>query len=170
MKRIRNLLTLIIMITSLVMLSGCYSNPQAKPKVMRDGFILCESYGLVSVNPEIQNYEKANFSGSFLICFGGISGEYEKRSIKVYQYWYQRSDGGILEGTIDKTKYLNPESIRIVVYENDNVSPKLEIWKNPRGEGSVFSKGITEYRFTIPKGTFRNYYNFQNVNDVPKKQ
>ena len=169
MKRIRNLFTLIIMIISLVMISGCSSKTQTKQEVDYNALRLVESYKLVSVNPEIKTYEHGHISGSFLIAYGSANGGYTKDSYKVYNYWYQRADGGIVEGILDTRKhrfhyfhlihqnFVVIDKCKIVVYENDNITPQVEIWKNQEKHPMI------EYRFTIPKGTFRNYYNFQNV-------
>ena len=116
------------------------------------------SYKLIAAKVETQTNVNAEFSGKFLICFGGMSGNVTTSENTVYKYWYQRSDGGILAGVIDMAS----EDVEwVVVYEDDEATPKVEIWQD-FGRPDYKIKHI-EYRFTIPSGTFVNTFDFQGI-------
>ena len=191
MKRIRKLFSLAVILgVTLLLVSGCISNAEREQLLQEEETnipvvteLKCiESYGLVSAKLEYHTTEHGSLSGHYLFCFGGMSGSYEKITTPIYKFWYQRSDGGILEGTIDMSKYPYPKTVSIVVYENDSIKPKFEIWRNDLatqyGDGerkSIYFRYAkktaypkTEFRFTIPKGTFVNTYDFQGITE--KKQ
>ncbi len=111
------------------------------------------SYDLVAA--KVQTNTIGKFSGKFLVCYGYMSGSIENNNT-VYKYWYKRSDGGIITDTIEQTSLR-----KIVVYEDDDIAPKIEIWEDLSRKWYEWSD--TEYRFTIPSGTFVNVFDFQSV-------
>lgn len=189
MKRIRKSFNLaIILVVALLLVSGCISNAEKKQLQKEEESSIpvitelkcIESYGLVAAKLECHTTERGSLSGHYLLCFGGMSGNYDKITKPIYKFWYQRSDGGILEGTIDMKQYPYPKTVQIVVYEDDSIKPKFEIWRNDLateyGDGQINSKYFrfakktcypkTEFRFTIPTGTFVNTYDFQGLTEI----
>lgn len=202
MKRIRKLFSLAsILIIALLLVSGCMSDeekarqnkqlellpfPNAKTlenftsyqKLQLASKLRChESYELIATKVQYTSETHSKLSGGFLLCFGLVSSESSTFTKPIYQYWYKRPDGGILPGTIDFSSYELPQNVSIVVYENDTIAPKVEIWRNSlsaiKGDGKDYwwrdSKDTlyypkTEFRFTIPPGTFVNTYDFQGNN------
>ena len=73
----------------------------------------------------------------------------------------RREDGGIISGVIDYSEFTDPEEIVVIVYEDDEISPKVEIWEN--GYNPFNRNHRVEYRFTVPTGTFVNNYDFQGI-------
>ena len=125
---------------------------------------LVTSHKLVTVQVERQKNISAN-----LYLLG--SGSVKTAESTIYQYCYQREDGGIVPVSVNLSDY-DPNTVFIVVYEDDTVEPKVEYWTNykdrfdSRGESFQIQDGIdyiTEVRFTIPKGSFVNVYDFQEL-------
>lgn len=108
-------------------------------------YVMTKSYNLVAAKFETTTELKGSFSGMFLIGGGSI----ETGREDYYIYWYQREDGGIIKENLTKD-----DRKEIIIYEDNSISPKVEIWKNDWN-------GKEEYRFTIPEGTFINTYDVQ---------
>lgn len=118
------------------------------------------SYDLVSF--DTRTSVEGNVDGSMFLLCGSVSGEIT--SVKKYEYWYKRSDGGILPGSI------TADEATIVVYETNEVKPQYVIYEGtkrvsddiPLGRGffkffgleSYTKDGVNEYRFYVPEGTF----------------
>ena len=189
MKRIRKLFSLAsVLIIALLLVSGCMSNKEKEmarqaqlielqEEIRFASELRCqESYELVAARVQYNSEKHSNLSGGFLLCFGLVSSDSSTLTKPIYQYWYKRSDGGILAGSIDFTSYERPKNVKLVVYEDDTVTPKVEIWRNllstVNGDGSdrvwtpeqTTYRSNTEYRFWIPTGTFVNTYDFQGNN------
>lgn len=130
-----------------------------------DLFELRETYELVSVDVVNQTDLSGSFSGAYLLGIGGSHGHLETTHKKIYEYWYKREDGGIIPATIDMSSYKDG-TVEIVVYEDDTISPKIEIWRNSgaSSNGDGYNRlSYTEFRFFIPSGSFVNTYDFQGT-------
>lgn len=129
---------------------------------------LNQSYELVSAKVNSQKQIIGNISGAYILMLGGISGNIEETENKTYDYWCKRSDGGIIAKSINMESYNYPNNVRIVIYENNSIKPKVEIWRNNSakkwGDG-VYPQSRTEFRFTIPEGAFINMYDFQGITE-----
>ncbi len=162
MKRIQVFFMVMVVLLTCI-LSGCISNDSDSNELRLE----C-SYELVAVKANVQTQVSGDFSGIYVLGIGGVSGTADVKTTKVYDFWYKRDDGGIIPDTIDLESYTYPENVRIVIYESDTINPKVEIWRNNDargfGDGS-FSNCRTEIRFTIPKGSFVNTYDFKNNTD-----
>lgn len=160
MKRIYNLF-IILALFALLILSGCGSENNELQ-------LVC-NYELVAANVNSQTQISGDISGSYLLCFGEMSGNIETMTTKVYNYWYKREDGGIIPSTIDMSSYTHPENVTIVIYEDDSAIPKVEIWRNRwaknNGDGDWDKYARTEFRFTIPSGSFVNTYDLQGLTE-----
>ena len=161
-KRIRNLFILVLFaVVALLILSGC------RPPEDCDELKLVCRYELVAAKVNFQTQISEDISGAYLLGFGGMSGNIETTTTKVYNYWYKRKDGGIIPATIDMSSYSYPKTVQIVIYEDDSTIPKVEIWRNywaqEEGDGDWESHTRTEFRFTIPSGSFVNTYDFQGI-------
>lgn len=169
MKRIHNLLILALFtIATALILSGCGSGNQ----VDRSELQLVCSYELVAAKVNFQTQVHGDISGAYLLGFGGMYGNIETTATKVYDYWYKREDGGIIPDTIDMSLYDYPETVTIVIYEDDSTTPKVEIWRNyyaqrygdgEDGYSEIDPPTVTEFRFTIPSGSFVNTYDLQGL-------
>lgn len=157
MKRIRILFILVVMFV----MSGCNNNNMSKEE--KNELQLVCSYELVAAKVENQTQISGELSGNYLFCLGSISGNLETTTKPVYKYWYKREDGGILSGIIDMSSYVYGEKVEVVIYEDDTITPKVEIWKNYYAREKVggFSDIVIEIRFTIPSGSFVNTYDLQ---------
>ena len=174
MKRIHKLLivALFIIATSLI-LSGCSGNHTHSTRISE--LHLAGSYELIAAKVNSATNISGNLSGSYLLGFGGMSGNIETSITDVYRYWYKREDGGIIPDTIDMSSYENPETVTIVIYENDSATPKVEIWRNDNAQklgdgeyGKIVGSNLTtltEFRFTIPTGSFVNTYDLQGLTE-----
>lgn len=164
MKRIHKLIIALLFIVASLILSGC-SEHQDSNSHDSNQLHLDRSYELVATNVESHTKVSGNISGTYLLSFGSMSGNIKTTTAKVYTYWYKRSDGGIISKTIDMSSYTIPENVTVVIYEDDSATPKVEIWRNLRaqhfGDGEYLCK--TEFRFTIPSGSFVNSYDLQGL-------
>lgn len=165
MKRIHKLIIALLFIVASLILSGC-SEHQDSNSYNPNQLHLDRSYELVAANVESHTQVSGDISGKYLMCFGSMSGNIETTTTKVYNYWYKRSDGGIISKAIDMSSYNYPENVTVVIYEDDSTTPKVEIWRNLRaqnyGDGEYYL-GKTEFRFTIPSGSFVNTYDLQGL-------
>ncbi len=125
---------------------------------------LVTSHKLVTVQVERQKEINAE-----LYLLG--SGNVKTTESTIYRYCYQREDGGIVPVSVNLSDY-KPNTVFIVVYEDDTVEPKVEYWTNYKDKFDSLSgsfqiqdeiKYVTEIRFTIPKGSFVNVYDFQEL-------
>ena len=135
-------------------------------------FELRESYDLVSVNTVNQTDFSGSFSGAYLLGLGGSSGSIETTHKKIYEYWYKREDGGIIPASIDMSTFVE-NSVYVVVYEDNTVSPKIEIWRNKMAQNSgdgINGNCYTEFRFFIPLGSFVNTYDFDGTQNFEKSE
>lgn len=126
-----------------------------------DEFQMIESYELVSANVQTNLQTNGELTGVYLFGTGITSGNVSTEYSPIYQYWYKREDGGIISGVIDYSEFTYPEEIVVIVYEDDEISPKVEIWEN--GYNPFNRNHRVEYRFTVPTGTFVNNYDFQGI-------
>lgn len=171
MKRIHILCILFILaLLVLMIIPGCDN----ESKVDDDELQLVGSYELVAANVNSKMQTRGEIVGAFLLGFGDV----ETKTIKVYNFWYKREDGGVVPATIDLSAYNYAGKVSIVVYEDDSAIPKVEIWKNGYAQivdasplestlkkMFVRDKRITEVRFTIPSGTFVNTYDLQGLTE-----
>ncbi len=145
-----------------------FTKAAADPKT----FELRETYELVSVNTVNQTDFSGSFSGAYLFGLGGSSGSIETTHNKIYEYWYKRPDGGIIPASIDMSTF-EENSVYVVVYEDNTVSPKIEIWRNKMaqdyGDG-MNGNCYTEFRFFIPYGSFVNTYDFNGTQNFEKSE
>lgn len=169
MKRIRNLLIFVLIVVVCGVAIHAWHEADIKKEEENKKLQLINSYELISAQIDYQTKISGSISGAYLLAFGGISGNIESKEKKVYDYWYKREDGGIMYATIDMNSYRRfPENVKVVIYENDTASPKVEIWRNnyavKYGDGGGINTE-TEFRFTIPSGSFINTYDFQGITD-----
>ena len=168
MKRIRNLLIFVLVVVVCGVAIHAVHEYDIKKDEENRKLQLISSYELISAQVDYKTQISGSISGAYLLAFGGISGDIESKEKKVYDYWYKREDGGMLPATIDMNSYHHPESVKVVIYENDTASPKVEIWRNnyavKEGDGELYCTK-TEFRFTIPSGSFINTYDFQGITD-----
>lgn len=172
MKRIRNLFILaLLVVVATCILTGCHDSEYYEPENYNKLRLIC-SYELVAATVDSQTQVSGSISGVYLLGFGGTSGKIETTATKVYNYWYKREDGGIIPETINMASYIHPETVKIVIYEDDSVTPKVEIWRNTgaieRGDGASYNEKfltLTEFRFTIPSGSFVNTYDLQELTE-----
>lgn len=160
MKRIQVFFMVMVVLVTCCVLSGCTSNNSEKNELSLE----C-SYELVAAKTNIQTQTSESISGIYVLGFGGISKKADIKTTKVYDFWYKRDDGGIIPDTIDLESYNYPENVKIVIYESDFINPKFEIWRNKDAKkyrDGKFPDCKTEIRFTIPRGSFVNTYDFQN--------
>ena len=171
MKRIRNLFILaLLVVVATCILTGCYDSEDYEPENYNKLRLIC-SYELVAATIDSKTQVSGSIYGVYLLGFGGTSGKIETTATKVYDYWYKREDGGIIPDTINMASYRYPESVKIVIYEDDSTTPKVEIWRNSgaieHGDGErewdYLYPTRTEIRFTIPSGSFVNTYDFQGI-------
>lgn len=173
MKRIRNLLIATVLIaTLLTIFSGCCSGNHVDAV---DDLQMVSTYELVSIKAESQTQVSGELSGAYVICFGNMSGELETINTFVYQYCYKREDGGIVPVIMDMSSYEHPETVKVVIYEDDAATPKVEIWRNSNaqnfGDGeypirrSSNMTTLTEFRFTVPSGSMVNSYDLQGLTE-----
>ena len=174
MKRIHNLfiLALLAVVASFIF-TGCGSE-NSEDKTDPNGLQLISSYELLTVKIESQPKINEDISGAYLLGFGGMYGNPETTATKVYEYCYKREDGGVIPATIDMSSYDCPETVTVVIYEDDSTTPKVEIWRNydaqvcgdgDGGDAFYIPKPLTEFRFTIPSGSFVNTYDLQGLTE-----
>ena len=95
-----------------------------------DEFQMIKSYELVSANVQTNLQTNGELTGVYLFGTGITSGNVSTEYSPIYQYWYKREDGGIISGVIDYSEFTYTEEIVVIVYEDDEISPKVEIWEN----------------------------------------
>jgi len=165
MKRIQNLLIAILLIATLtITFSGCSSEIYEEFNELK----FVSTYELVSMKAESQAQVSGELSGTYVICFGKISGKVETTNTFVYKYCYKREDGGSVPTIIDISSYEYPETVKVVIYEDNITTPKVEIWRNgyaqDYGDGK-YDCTQTEFRFTVPSGSMVNTYDLQGLTE-----
>lgn len=145
----------------LVCFKSCSATSFEADTIDEDEFQMIASYELVSANVQTNLQTNGELTGVYLFGTGITSGNVSTEYSPIYQYWYKREDGGIISGVIDYSEFTDPEEIVVIVYEDDEISPKVEIWEN--GYNPFNRNHRVEYRFTVPTGTFVNNYDFQGI-------
>lgn len=161
MKRIQNLLIVILIIATLsITFAGCCEDTEELQHVA--------TYELVSMKAESQVQVSGELSGAYVICFGKISGNLETTNTLVYKYCYKREDGGMIPTIIDMSSYDYPETVKVVIYEDNITTPKVEIWRDYHAQCHGDGKhdfNQTEFRFTVPSGSMVNTYDLQGLTE-----
>ena len=159
MKRTCKLFLLVVfMVASVFIFTGCSDGNTAEEFELREKekktLKLDYGYELVALEVNEQTVVDGEISSVYLFCSGGTSGNIKTLTETTYSYWYRREDGGMIRNTIDMSLYKN-KSVTVVIYENDDATPKVEFWRNydalEYGDGILGAK--TEIRFTVPTGS-----------------
>lgn len=150
-----------VVIVVVMFISSCDDTSSEADTIDMDEFQMIESYELVSANVQTNLQTNGELTGVYLFGTGITSGNVSTEYSPVYQYWYKREDGGIMSGVINYSELTDPDEVIVVVYEDDNISPKVEIYEN--GYNPFNRNHKVEYRFTVPTGTFVNNFDFQGI-------
>lgn len=160
MKRTYKLFLLVVlMFVSVFVLTGCSDGSTSEEIELREKekqtLKLDCAYELVALEVNEQTVLNGEISSIYLLCSGGTSGNIKTSTEITYSYWYRREDGGMIRNTIDMSQYEQFKNVTVVIYENDNATPKVEFWRNYNAreiaDGIYGSK--TEIRFTVPTGS-----------------
>lgn len=148
---------LMIPLICMVLLAGC-----GEPN--EPDWQCVESYELISVQVDRVVGTSFNASGKYLMCYGSFNASSHTYVDSEYIYWYKREDGGHLERVVEP----DPENTRIVIYEDDTVTPKVEVYMDMANTVDGYwdymmrwETHMVEYRFTIPSGSLSSTFTIQ---------